>query len=309
MISTKVLGAYAAIIALPPAEQAAWYRKAVQDWGIDIFEIPLLANTPLAPELAEAFTDVSASLVVTLVAQWASAGQANPAYGLASPQENSRRAALLDATSILQQASALSGQGIAIRHIAVHTGQHLGSSIAHAIAFYRSLTELKDIITTALPDTALCVEITDSLPLDHPIPFPAAKKASLDLDALTQTLGTVNSDTPDRPVSLIVNWGRLLINGDVPLDIVHQILQSEIPLAGVILSGADATPNGFADAHNSHLDPNSGFTAQDVQACATALNASADSIFIGTKCGRKKGDEQLSVEELLNAQAELLNGV
>ena len=307
MISTKVLGAYAAILPLPPAEQASWYRKAAQDWGINTFEIPLLANTPLAPELAENFAEVSASLVVTLVAQWASAGQANPAYGLASPQENARRAALLDATSVLQQATALTGQGIAIRNIAVHTGQHLGSTIAHAIAFYRSLTALKGLMATALPDTALSVEITDSLPLDHPIAFPGAKKASLDLDALSQILGAVNNDTPDRPVSLIVNWGRLLINGDVPLDIVNQILVSEIPLAGVILSGADATPNGFADAHNSHLDPNSGFTTKDAQACAAALNASTDSIFMGTKYGRKKGDSQLSVEEILNAQAELLS--
>ena len=306
MISTKVLGAYAAIGTLEPTAQATWYRQLAQEWNITTFEIPLLANTPLAPELIEAFADISASLVVTLVAQWAGSGQAKPAYGLASPQESARQAALLDVISVLQQATTLIDQGITIRTIAVHTGQHLGSPIAHAIAFNQSLSALKDIMITALPDIALSVEITDSLPLDHPIAFPAAKKASLDLDALTQTLGAVNNTTPHYPVSLIVNWGRLLINGDVPLTIVRQIIASEIPLAGVILSGAAATPDGFADAHNSHLDPTSGFTATDAQTCADVLKACSDSVFFGMKCSTKKGDDQLAAAEVLKAQADLL---
>ena len=58
--------------------------------------IPLFAGRPLAPELAETFADLRASLVVTLVAQWAGAGQKLPAYGLGSPVESARRIALLD---------------------------------------------------------------------------------------------------------------------------------------------------------------------------------------------------------------------
>ena len=51
MITEKVLGAYASVGSLPPAEQAEWYRKAAREWEINTFEIPILAGVPLAPEL------------------------------------------------------------------------------------------------------------------------------------------------------------------------------------------------------------------------------------------------------------------
>ena len=37
MITEKVLGAYAAIGTLPPTDQAAWYRRAAGEWGINAF--------------------------------------------------------------------------------------------------------------------------------------------------------------------------------------------------------------------------------------------------------------------------------
>ena len=58
MITEKVLGAYAALGGLSPDEQAAWYRKSAREWGISTFEIPFFAQTPLAPELMQAFTDL-----------------------------------------------------------------------------------------------------------------------------------------------------------------------------------------------------------------------------------------------------------
>src|SRR5262245_16670160 len=117
MLGEKVLGAYAALGGLSPAEQAGWYRKAAREWGMEAFEIPLLAGTPLPPELVEGLAALGASLVVTLVAQWATAGQKDAAYGLGSPSERARRGALLDASSVLQQCVALSGQGIRIRSL------------------------------------------------------------------------------------------------------------------------------------------------------------------------------------------------
>ncbi len=108
MIGERVLGAYAAIGALTPAEQADWYRRLAAEYGIGAFEIPLPAGAPLAVEVADALADLGASLVVTLVAQWAAAGQENPAYGLSSTDEASRVAALLDVGTVLQQCSALS---------------------------------------------------------------------------------------------------------------------------------------------------------------------------------------------------------
>ena len=311
MISDKVLGAYASIGALPAAQQADWYRRLAGEDGITTFEIPGLAEAPLPPEVSEALADLSASLVVSLVAQWATVGQENPAYGLSSTEEASRRAALLDVGTVVQQCADLSRRGIRIRNLTVHTGQRRGGDIAHAIAFYRSLLELDGSLGALLPDCALAVEVTDCLPLDHPIPFPAAKKASLSVPLLIDALTSANGVTPPhRPISLVVNWGRLLVNGDRPLAVVDEILQSPVPLAGVILSGAGSSAQGFMDSHNSHLDPDSGFSAEDFQSCAAKLVASPQAVFVGTKCSTKKGaDEEVTVAEVLSAQTDLLQAV
>ena len=37
MISEKVLGAYASVGSLSPAEQAEWYKRAQREWGINCF--------------------------------------------------------------------------------------------------------------------------------------------------------------------------------------------------------------------------------------------------------------------------------
>lgn len=310
MITEKVLGAYASISSLPPAEQAQWYRRLAREWGISTFEIPLLAGQPLPPELLEVFGELPASLVVTLVAQWAVAGQKNRAYGLSSVHEPARQAALLDAGSVLLYCLRLSDQGIRIRNLVVHTGQKTGAAIPHAIAFYRSLRELRERVGAVLPETTLLVEVTDSRPQEHPIPFPAAKKASLPLPGLLETVVTVNGeDGSGHAIGLMANWGRLLVNGDLPLDSIQKMLSSEAPLAGVIFSGAGATPNGFKDSHNSHLDGESGFTAEDAMVCASVLKCSSRPIFAGTKCSRARGAGETTVEEVLVAQAKLLKAI
>jgi hypothetical protein len=308
MIAEKVLGAYASVGSLSPAEQAEWYRKASRDWDINTFEIPLLASVPLPGELVETFIELRASLVVTLVAQGATRGVKNPVYGLSSAEESARLTAVLDACSVLQQCGLLAENGVRIRNVVVHAGQRSGHPLRQAIALSRSLTDLRQKTATLFPDCALTLEVTDCLPADHPIPFPAAKKASLALPELIETVASANQQTNSGgPIPLMVNWGRLLINGDRPIAILNQILDCPVPLAGVILSGAGATPEGFRDSHNSHLDPESGFTTADAEACATALKSSGQTTFLGMKCSRAKGNGEFSVAEVLTAQAELLN--
>jgi hypothetical protein len=303
VIDKKVLGAYAAVGALSPEAQAEWYRRAAADWQLSCFEIPLFAGAPLAEPLATAFADVSASLVVTLVAQWATKGQV--AYGLGSADESARREAVIDAQSVIQQCVSLQRAGVDIEVIEVHVGQRVSGPVAHAVALYRSLLELRGALTTLLPSCRLAVEITDHLAADHPIPFPAAKKAALTTSELLDAVAAANA-AGGAAVSVVVNWGRLLINGDAPLEVVSRILGSGVPLAGVILSGAAATPDGFADAHNSHLDPDSGFAEGDFEACATLLAAADQRCFLGMKCSLKNGDAELEVGQVLGAEAELL---
>ena len=267
MITEKVLGAYTIVGTLSPTEQADWYRKAVEEWNISTFEVPILAGVPLVPEVVDVFTELSASLVVTLVAQWATVGQKNPAYGLSSLDESSRQAAIVDACSSLQQCATLSEGGVRIRNVFVHTGGRSGETIPHAIAFHQSLIHLRELAASILPDTTLAVEVTDSLPSDHPIPFPAAKKASLTLSDLIQILSFVNREgASGHPIGLMVNWGRLLVNGDVPLS-------KPTPDSGIrkcrcqVLFCPEPVPSadGFTDSHNSHLDPQSGFTLRKMR--------------------------------------------
>ena len=79
MITETAMGVYASVGKLPAGEQADWYRRVEQEWGIGTFEMPLMAGAPPASELVEAFATIPASLVVTLVAQWGVTGQTNPA--------------------------------------------------------------------------------------------------------------------------------------------------------------------------------------------------------------------------------------
>ena len=309
MISEKVLGAYAALNPLSPSEQAAWYRKAALEWNIKTFEVPIFPGQALPTELVEVFCEVGASLIGTMVAAWGQKGQSIPAYGLSSTVEETRRHYLLDAQSVLQQCFELAAKGVSVHALAVHTGQRTGGTIEHAIALHGGLSELAEIARTALPQGELTIEVADSLPADHPIPFPGAKKAALDVDDLIQVLAAVNGGLEDKkPVSMMLNWGRMLINGDRPLDIVNKVIDSGTRLCGVILSGAGASPHGFVDSHNSHLDPDSGFSIDDARQCAQALAASFQSSFLGTKCSVRRGDDAVSVEEVLLAQAEILNG-
>ena len=82
-----------------------------------------------------------------------------------------------------------------------------------------------------------------------------------------------------------------------------------MPLGGVILSGAGSSADGFMDSHNSHLDPDSGFSADDFRLCAAMLEANRQAVFVGMKCSAKKGEDELPVADTLSAQTDLLLAV
>jgi len=317
MLIEKVLGAYGCIgtlspTELPPAEQVVWYRRAVGEWGFNTFEVPFVAGAPMAPELAEFFAGNRSSLVATLMVQWAVTGPKYPEYGLASPDETARQTAFMDAVAIVYELAGLRARGIQIRNLAVQAGQRLGSPIAHAIAFHRSLVDLNRLIARVLPGTVLVVENTDTRPSDYPVATPGSKRSALDVDALLEVAGAVNREVgADPAVGLMINWGRLLVDKVDPLATVKRALSSDVPFVGVILSGARPTPKGLRDSHNSHLDPESGFTAEDAFACAAALRDSPHPAFIGMKCSCAKGDDEfaLTADQVLPAEAELLNRI
>ena len=317
MLVEKVLGAYGCIgtlspTELAPAEQVVWYRRAVQEWEFTTFEVPFVAGAPMAPELAEFFSGTGSLLVATLMVQWAVTGPKYPAYGLASPDETARQSAFMDTVTIVHELVGLRARGIGIRNLAVQAGQRMGEPIAHAIAFHRSLVDLSRLVARVLPGTVLVVENTDTRPSDYPVATPGSKRSALDVDALIEVAGAVNRVVgSDHHVGLMINWGRLLVDRVDPLTTVERALSADVPMVGVILSGARPTPKGLRDSHNSHLDPESGFTAEDAFACAAVLRGSSHPAFIGMKCSCAKGDDEfgLTADQVLPAEAELLNRI
>jgi len=148
---------------------------------------------------------------------------------------------------------------------AVHLDQFLFQKRRHALG--QHTIQKLDVLRAEIRERAVIHRDPAADPLERnfavlaaaTVQFPAAKKASLTLPDLIDTLAGVNQETASGgPISLMVNWGRLLINGDSPLVALDQILVSEVPLAGVILSGAGASADGYRDSHNSHLDPDTG---------------------------------------------------
>ena len=314
MIAEKVLGAYAAIgtmspTELPISEQVMWYRRAVEEWDISHFEIPLLAGAPLPSELTEYFAAARVTLVVTLIAQWARAGQENAAYGFSSLDERDRTAAIVDADTVLSECAALEKRGVHVRNLIVQTGRRMGAAIQHAIAFHKSLVTFVGALDAVLPEAQLAVEPTDTRPDDYGIAFPGAKRSSLDAQAILETIVAVNMHVPqEKKVGILINSGRLILDGLSTLETIERVLGSEVPLVGVIFSGARPTPFGFRDSHNCHLDPESGFTADDAVACVAALKRSSSPSFVGMKCSCAKGNDEFGyeIDEVLGAQAALL---
>ena len=202
------------------------------------------------------------------------------------------------------------GRGIRIRNVIVQTGCRMGGEIQHAIAFHKSIVALAKVVNAILPEAGLAVEPTDVRPDDYGIAFPGAKRSSLEVGAIVQTLCAVNREVPaPHRVGMMVNSGRLILDGVSPLATIEQVLGSEVPLVGAIFSGARPTPVGFRDSHNCHLDPTAGFSAADASACAAALRRSPQSSFIGMKCSCAKGNHELGfkIKDVLQAQAALLN--
>ncbi|MFC9466634.1 DUF4862 family protein [Streptomyces coelicoflavus] len=261
-----LVGAYAALPTLR-ADRERFY-EGLADRGIaDGLELPFRdglgedADWPAA-RLRGRFTRSVITLIPGTMVRVAASGT----FGLASGDDDGRRAALgflHEARVAAEELNQLTGeQSVSVLHI--HTAP---STTAVAEMFARSLDEIAASETAAGGwSTRLVLEHCDAYSPDVP-----GEKRFLPLD----------EEIPlarEGGIGITVNWGRSAVEARDPARPLAQIdrLATEGLLEGVVFSGAGPVANGFggpwADAHLplTEDEPTSLMDAEEVRRCLLA---------------------------------------
>ena len=265
-----VVGAYPM---LPPDDEdrrgAAALYAALADLGwVDGIELPfreaLDAPEPwLAEQLAGRFTQC----VITAIPGTMGRAGADPAFGLASPDDDGRSQALAYTRTLLEAVDRLheaAGQRVVTR-VELHSAPHHQAS---AEAFHASLSELaEDFASRGL---GMIVEHCDAEGGVGP-----SEKAFL---PLSQEIAACR----DTPALITVNWGRSVIETHDPATPEHhvrELIEAGL-LGGVMISGAGPEKTqwawAWADAHLplAEHEPTSWLTPERVAATMQAAGGS-----------------------------------
>ena len=264
-----VVGAYPM---LPPDDEdrhgAAALYTALADLGwVDGIELPfreaLDAPTPwLAEQLAGRFTQC----VVTAIPGTMGRAGADPAFGLASPDDDGRGQALAYTRSLLEAVDRLhevAGQQLVTR-VELHSAPH---HQADAEAFHASLSELAEDFSSQ--SLGMIVEHCDAESGVGP-----SEKAFL---PLSQEISACR----DTPALITVNWGRSVIETHdpaTPESHVRELVEAGL-LGGVMISGAGPDETqwawAWADAHLPLVEhePTSWLTPERVAATMRAAGS------------------------------------
>ena len=264
-----VVGAYPM---LPPDDEdrhgAAALYTALADLGwVDGIELPfreaLDAPTPwLAEQLAGRFTQC----VVTAIPGTMGRAGADPAFGLASPDDDGRNQALAYTRSLLEAVDRLheaAGQQVVTR-VELHSAPH---HQADAEAFHASLSELAEDFSSQ--SLGMIVEHCDAESGVGP-----SEKAFL---PLSQEISACR----DTPALITVNWGRSVIETHdpaTPESHVRELVEAGL-LGGVMISGAGPDETqwawAWADAHLPLVEhePTSWLTPERVAATMRAAGS------------------------------------
>ncbi len=280
--SDLILGGYA----LEPAGDALddhedrWYELLGGIEGGAGLELPLRGGR-LHPDGAARLAELLPGgwrVIVTMLPTTMAGIRASAAYGLASPDDDGRTAALADYALLRDELRALNdatGQATALA-VHVHSGPR-GTGTGEA--FTRSLTELA---AQDWSGATLSVEHCDAWRPDGVV-----EKGFLGLDdelAAVQAAGLGQS----------INWGRSVIEGRSADRAAEQIarLAEAGTLTGVFFSGAAPT---WKDVHNpiDTVDPTSLLTAARIADAVAAWGDRAPR-FVGVKVGDPAGAEDWS---------------
>lgn len=265
-----VVGAYPM---LPPDDKdrrrAAALHAALADLGwVDGIELPFReALDAPEPWLAEQLSGRFTQCVITAIPGTMGRAGADPAFGLASPDDGGRSQALAHTRTLLEAVDRLheaAGQRVVTR-VELHSAPHYQAS---AEAFHASLSELaEDFASRGL---GMIVEHCDAEGGVGP-----SEKAFL---PLSQEITACR----DTPALITVNWGRSVIETHDPATPEHhvrELIEAGL-LGGVMISGAGPEKTqwawAWADAHLplAEHEPTSWLTPERVAATMQAAGGS-----------------------------------
>jgi hypothetical protein len=237
-VTGPFLGAYALVAGLSPDATRATYRL-LADLPIAGLELPLAAAGAGAQWWDEHVLPEWDLVVTTIPTVMQRLGQ-DPRYGLASTDDDGRRAALDDVALAARLARDLAERAGRGRVSAVQVNSAPRAPLASRDALARSLEQ---IAATDLAGALVTIEHCDAVRATH-----AAEKGFLDLeDELAVLVG--------GPARLTVNWGRSAIEGRSASTPVEHVRAAAVAglLGGVMFSGVtdqvSAWGEPWADGH------------------------------------------------------------
>ncbi|WP_216382075.1 DUF4862 family protein [Arcanobacterium phocae] len=257
-----IVGAYASLPTALPEQEEYYATLGAQSW-VNGLEIPFRNSITDDPAwFAAQLPDHFHINVLTPIPGTMQRVGADPAFGLASPDDAGQAAALdflLNASWAIKEVNDAAGRQI-FTHVELHSAP---TGNAHLDPFLHSL----DIISQWDWDGAqLVIEHQDEF-----IPGQLAQKGFLSL------ADEIKAAT-ERNMPIVINWGRSVIEGrstDTPLAHVQQAGAAGV-LGGVIFSGSHSEANSFGPAWNDdHMplhddEPSSLMTVQNVTDVANA---------------------------------------
>jgi len=235
------LGAYALVAGLGPDETRATYR-ALAALPVAGLEVPLAVADADDAWWREHVAD-HWDLVVTAIPTVMGRLARDPAYGLASDDEDGRRAALADVATAAALARRLADEAgrPRVRALQLHSAPRAPRATRDALA-----RSLDDVAALDLAGALVTVEHCDATR-----PGWAPEKGFLEVDDELAVLA-------GRDARLTVNWGRSAIEGrsaDTPVAHVRAAAEAGL-LGGVMLSGAtDAATAWGAPWLDGHIAP------------------------------------------------------
>lgn len=250
----RVLGAYALFAGLPIEESRAAHELVADRISVDALEIPLheLPGRPERtwgtigadglPKFIAEHLDVVITCIPTVVGRL----KHNPAYGLASSDEEGRQQALSDAyaaLAIADHAAQVTGRP-RVFGVQVHSAPR--PDFHNTNAFSRSLEEL---LANADPSVLLTVEHCDATRPDQHV-----AKGFLEL---SQEIEAVKAFDTDQ-LGITINWGRSMIEGHsfgYVNDHIAQAREAGV-LKGLMFSGATNRSGPWGPAwQDGHMAP------------------------------------------------------
>lgn len=258
----RILGAYALAPAIDDVAAVGAFYDGLRDLPLDAIELPLMA--PGHPSLEVAWQrrhlHTHWQLVVTAIPRTMVRLATAPGYGLASSDDDGRRAALADLAEVRDLALRLADDAGRPRVTAVEV--HSAPAPTHASArgvlgsagaFARSLAE---IASWDMAGAQLVIEHNDALVADQTPAkgfFPLADEI-----AVARALADVTLPDGRPAIGVSVNWGRSAIEGrsaDTPVAHVRAAAEAGV-LRGVIFSGAtDAESDWGTPWDDGHIAP------------------------------------------------------